>query len=88
MNAGSQRSRIFVFLGLLLASGTWWGVAPGATENGASQDVAQDKGAPRVFVASPRFDFGSVLEGEDVLHDFIVHNRGNAPLRILSVPST
>ena len=40
---------------------------------------------PSVFVPESRFKFGPVLEGTEIKHDFIVQNRGAAPLKIEKV---
>ncbi len=41
--------------------------------------------APVAVLESPSYDFGSVYEGIDVVHDFIVKNTGDADLEIKSV---
>ncbi len=41
--------------------------------------------APSVLVPAPFFQFEPVLEGKDVLHDFIVQNKGDAELEIIKV---
>jgi len=38
-----------------------------------------------VFVQESRFKFGPVLEGTEIKHDFIVQNKGTAPLKIEKV---
>ncbi len=40
---------------------------------------------PVLAVTEPRFDFGTVADGAEVVHDFIIRNDGNAPLRIKKV---
>lgn len=40
---------------------------------------------PRLVVADRVFDFGTVQKGVSLRHDFVVHNRGNAPLEISEV---
>jgi hypothetical protein len=40
---------------------------------------------PRVFVSDTTFHFGPVVDGISVEHDFIVENRGTAPLNISTV---
>ncbi len=43
--------------------------------------------APVAVIESPSYDFGSVYEGIDVYHDFIVKNTGTADLEIQKVKS-
>ncbi|MEW6367666.1 MAG: DUF1573 domain-containing protein [Acidobacteriota bacterium] len=40
---------------------------------------------PIIFCAEPTFDFGKILRGKPVEHTFVIENKGDAPLRILSV---
>lgn len=40
---------------------------------------------PKAVVAEPVYDAGQVAKGEDVVHDFVVANEGDAPLNILEV---
>lgn len=40
---------------------------------------------PRLVVADRIFDFGTVQKGVSLRHDFVIHNRGNAPLEISDV---
>lgn len=40
---------------------------------------------PSVFVPESRFQFAPVLDGTEITHDFIVQNKGIAPLTIEKV---
>jgi hypothetical protein len=40
---------------------------------------------PPVFVPETRYKFDPVLEGTEITHDFIVQNKGTAPLKIEKV---
>ena len=40
---------------------------------------------PSVFVPESRFEFPPVLDGTEITHDFIVQNKGAAPLTIEKV---
>ena len=40
---------------------------------------------PSVAVPETRYKFGPVLEGTEITHDFIVQNKGTAPLKIEKV---
>jgi len=44
-----------------------------------------DAGSPVAFLPSDIYNFESVPEGVLVTHDFIIENKGTAPLQILSV---
>jgi hypothetical protein len=46
---------------------------------------AADATAPQAFLPEKSFSFKEVLEGDVVTHGFIIENRGNAPLDIISV---
>ena len=41
--------------------------------------------APSLFFPAPKYEFEEVLEGDEVLHDFAIHNRGTAALNLLRV---
>jgi len=43
--------------------------------------------SPSVFVPENRFKFDPVLDGTEITHDFIVQNKGTAPLKIEKVRS-
>lgn len=43
---------------------------------------------PRVSVSSPVFDFGTILQGTQVVHRFELENRGDATLEIYKVETT
>ncbi|MBN1907831.1 MAG: DUF1573 domain-containing protein [Deltaproteobacteria bacterium] len=43
--------------------------------------------APAGFVDEKLFNFGTILEGTDVPHNFIIENRGDSTLRVLKVKS-
>ena len=48
---------------------------------------AQDKNlqSPTAFLPETQYAFPRVLEGTEVLHDFIMQNKGTAPLEIQKV---
>lgn len=54
-----------------------------AAAAGAS-DTAPENG-PNAVAPEPSFQFKPVLEGEEVVHDFIVRNTGTEPLVIEKV---
>ena len=41
--------------------------------------------APSLFFPTPKYEFEEVLEGDEVLHDFAIRNRGTVPLKLLRV---
>lgn len=47
--------------------------------------VQADEGTPVAVVENAEFDFGAVYEGLDVVHDFIIQNKGDADLEITDV---
>ncbi|NOY68140.1 MAG: DUF1573 domain-containing protein [Deltaproteobacteria bacterium] len=49
--------------------------------------MAADKG-PVAQVSEDTFDFGSISAGQDILHEFIIKNTGDAPLEIPSVKTS
>ena len=48
---------------------------------------AQDKNllSPTAFLPETQYAFTPVLEGAEVLHDFILQNKGTAPLEVKKV---
>jgi hypothetical protein len=73
-------NRVAVF-GLLLAAVAGWG-ACGPT---AAQTLAGAGDAPAVFFPEKAFEFAPVIDGVSVVHDFVVFNKGTAPLQIRNV---
>lgn len=41
--------------------------------------------SPSAFVPEVRYEFSPVLDGTQVTHDFIIQNKGNAPLNVEKV---
>ena len=41
--------------------------------------------APKAVAETESYDFGTVLEGNDVIHEFVLKNTGDAPLEIQTV---
>jgi hypothetical protein len=48
---------------------------------------AGEAGKPSAFVEEPVYQFGSVIEGDDIVHEFKIQNKGTAELRIERVES-
>jgi len=40
-----------------------------------------------VFFPEPKYDFGRVVEGTEVLHDFVIQNKGDGDLHIKRIKS-
>lgn len=43
---------------------------------------------PAISIQAPVYTFPEVLDGQKVVHDYIVKNNGNAVLKILGVDTT
>lgn len=56
-----------------------------STATGLGVAQAAETGAPSIQVSNPVFDFGEVMEGSEVTHDFVVKNDGKGTLRIEQV---
>jgi len=49
---------------------------------GAQDEV---KGSPSVFFPEPGYEFDTVFEGMDVVHDFVIQNKGTVTLDVKKV---
>ena len=45
------------------------------------------EGVPQLVIGETRYDFGSVVEGSPVACEFVIANKGDAPLQILKLES-
>lgn len=52
---------------------------------GFQASVLADEAMPLAVVENSVFDFGSVYEGVDVIHDFVIQNKGTADLEVTDV---
>ena len=68
--------RMAVALGFVFAGGVW------------AENQPQSVHSPNVYFPSDHYDFGSVVEGTEVRHAFVIQNKGNAPLEIIKVETT
>lgn len=50
-----------------------------------ASSAASPAQASKVFVPEMEFTFRDVYEGEAMIHDFVIRNKGNAPLDIINV---
>ena len=49
-----------------------------------AQDT-DNPGVPAIHVPAPSFQFDPVVSGQDVSHEYLLQNRGTAPLKISRV---
>lgn len=63
---------------IFLVSTLFFGSVVSGTENSADKQ-------PSAFLTEDRYDFLPVLDGVSVVHDFIIKNKGDAPLDITKV---
>lgn len=50
-----------------------------------TETVPEIQNVPAAFLPSDKYEFPSVVEGVDVIHNFIIQNKGTAPLKIEKV---
>jgi hypothetical protein len=70
---------IAVLIGLLLAA-----IGSSTVSIADAVSAGQEK-QPQVYFPETRHDFGSVMEGREIRHEFTIENHGRAPLAILRV---
>ncbi len=46
---------------------------------------APESSQPKIYIPEPTYKFEQVLEGTEVLHDFVIQNKGTAQLIIKKV---
>ena len=54
----------------------------GLTMFAATGFSAQDDAEPAAFFPQTLYEFPSVLDGEKVVHEFVIQNKGLAPLNV------
>ena len=83
-----NKKYVFAVLVLFVAAGcsdkaaTLLEQAPAHAESTAQESVG---GIPKAVFPEMTHDFTSVMEGEDIKHDFVIENHGDAPLIIEKV---
>ncbi|MFZ2631549.1 MAG: hypothetical protein WA081_15170 [Desulfosalsimonadaceae bacterium] len=55
------------------------------TGSGHAQTPPQTSHGPRAFLPVTHFEFPPVFEGQEVRHEFVIQNKGTAPLNITDV---
>lgn len=73
---------IFIFITLfsVVVAGAWAG-----PENPSVGGANQQLNGPKAVFLETKYEFKPLFEGEDITHDFVVENRGDAPLVIKNV---
>ncbi len=56
-----------------------------ATAPDDAETGARAGGAPKIVFSETSYDFGTLTQGADVSHAFVVRNAGDAPLKLLDV---
>jgi hypothetical protein len=54
---------------------------------GIDADQSGDTPEPAAFLPQATYEFEAVADGVQVVHDFILHNQGTAPLEIIKISS-
>lgn len=75
---------IALVLALALLVGTGCSKSDSASDEAAIKTAAGEGNAPVIACAEPNFDFGSVPQGEEVKHTFVIQNKGQGALKIES----
>ena len=55
-----------------------------AAQSGGGQSTNSDK-VPSIFLPVSQWEFEPVVDGSSVVHDFVIQNKGDAPLNIAKV---
>jgi hypothetical protein len=54
----------------------------------AFAEMPDEENKPEAYFPENTFTFDKILEGTLVIHDFVIKNKGNAPLTVEKVKST
>ena len=73
-----------VFVSLICTIGFGAAAQPAMAQTQAAKAAGTDE-VPKAVFPQTRYQFEAVMEGQELKHDFIVENRGNAPLIIKKV---
>ncbi len=65
---------VSIFVGVFLSTVCCWS-AEGSQEG------------PQAYLPETVFEFDPVVDGTEIVHEFILQNRGDAPLEILKIES-
>ena len=54
----------------------------------AGFSIAESAAGPKLVVAEPAHDFGTVFEDSKITHDFVIKNEGDQELIIEKIPTS
>ncbi len=84
--------RFFVIIFLLLCltlslqqSGADKAFGQGSPQQMKTTEQTAPKALPIAFAPEQLYRFDTVTDGKEIIHDFIIQNKGNAPLNIFKV---
>lgn len=82
-----MRMRVrFCLIGLMMVAVLGFSVAR-AAESSKTSDQKTTTG-PRIVAPEGNYHFSSVVDGTKVEHEYVIENRGNAPLKITRVKTS
>lgn len=73
------------FGAIALCLSVWMVLTAGTALGGEPSPSKEDAVSPKVVFPTLNYDFGEVFEGVEVKYDFVVENRGDAPLVIKNI---
>ena len=62
-----------------------YGAESGSATAGRGEILQVSIQQPSAHLPAVRYEFAPVMEGQEVVHDFVVQNKGSAPLEIQKV---
>ncbi len=73
--------RLKTLLAIITTFGILFSVHVSMAEEATEKSIL----APSAYLPEDKYEFASVLEGTETLHDYIIQNKGTAPLKIIKV---
>ena len=52
------------------------------SKTGSAELAPQADKAPKAFLPVTKWEFEPVIDGQEVVHEFVIQNKGNAPLNV------
>ena len=82
-----MRNRLFLLAlpAVVLLCATWALAGAPIKMSAPGENKKAEKDQPRVVIPQMEYVFDPVLEGLQIKHDFVIENRGTAPLVIKNV---
>lgn len=82
-----MQKRLFLLTvsAIVLLCATWALAGPPVKMSAPDENKKSEKEQPRLVVPHMEYVFDPVFEGVQIKHDFVIENRGTAPLVIKSV---